>query len=1042
MATIQVGDPQDHNWSYSGSSMDVPSIMVFRPTWEEFKDFNKYMNKIESMGAHRAGLAKIIPPKEWVPRKAGYNLKKDKELQNMKIPNPICQVVNGNRGIFQSINVQKKSMTVKEYEEHTQVDCYTPPKYDDYEELERKYWKNITFIAPLYGADVCGSITDSTCDDWNIGRLGSILDYVNQDYGIEISGVNTAYLYFGSWKTTFAWHTEDMDLHSINYLHFGCSKFWYCIPPRFMRRFERLANGLFPQLKKECPAFLRHKMCLISPNLLRQHSIPYNKVVQHKGEIMITFPCGYHSGFNTGFNCAESTNFATPRWVEYGKRATRCHCKADMVNISMDCFVKRFQPERYDNWLQGKDFGYHPEDDTKTCKMTLAPPPSAEEFLINKTNEEIPDCILNPNLGKKKINRHPIHRSLGCRSMAGISQSSDSPTKVKSRQAADDSDSDAGVEQAIYDYDYEALEDIWLKAGELAPEDTAFTPDQGYSVSKKRGFSDDSDSEEAMVRKVRCGVCQGCTRDNCGKCVKCLDMPRFGGENRLRQACAMRKCLRMQAKLQKRVRETWRTGTSAPQTKVANPPSTSASSVAKRSDNKPGSTAASLPSRRSGGGPSDDDSSDESESEMYHPSTKYIPHRKKVVLKRDTTAENVSTISMPKISPQASGSHSGGASGLGISTSHTQISKLNKTNTHNLKPTTDVSSSNRSPRTFESAFLNFCHGNSPEKVLGPMGLPTSRVPATSSMKNDGNGPVISPDQFGANYHAQAQVSMLASPFFGSTMLTAATPVDHRQQVQQQSLTNNHKLTSPGMVRVDYDKAKLVESTGGLTRVTAEQDTTRLSLRETIDKLKGKLEHGEEFPSGVALNSYLSHSKLQESSITDLKAKTGEDRAEQVLHLLLSIGLTPHQPIAILDRVSNGQKTGGQTEREANSWVQLLIEQIHQYKQLQSQLSVEHQHVLKMANIPKNIGVGDPLTRLLYHLRQLSHGQLDKLLTVLLSPKSDVGDEMFAIGDYSTVNGNKPNESAAPRIYVDPLQNWRAGFKAADQWRTEKRDGST
>ena len=43
-------------------------------------------------GAHKAGLAKIIPPKEWVPRKAGYNLKRDKTLQQMKIPNPICQV--------------------------------------------------------------------------------------------------------------------------------------------------------------------------------------------------------------------------------------------------------------------------------------------------------------------------------------------------------------------------------------------------------------------------------------------------------------------------------------------------------------------------------------------------------------------------------------------------------------------------------------------------------------------------------------------------------------------------------------------------------------------------------------------------------------------------------------------------------------------------------------------------------------------------------------------------------------------------------------
>lgn len=64
---------------------------------------------------------------------------------------------------------------------------------------------------------------------WNINRLNTILDYVNKDYGISIDGVNTAYLYFGMWKTTFAWHTEDMDLYSINYLHFGDPKTWYNI---------------------------------------------------------------------------------------------------------------------------------------------------------------------------------------------------------------------------------------------------------------------------------------------------------------------------------------------------------------------------------------------------------------------------------------------------------------------------------------------------------------------------------------------------------------------------------------------------------------------------------------------------------------------------------------------------------------------------------------------------------------------------------------------------------------------------------------------
>ncbi|KAM7093327.1 lysine-specific demethylase 4C isoform 12-T14 [Molossus nigricans] len=324
-------------------------IMTFRPSMEEFQEFNKYLAYMESKGAHRAGLAKVIPPKEWKPRQC-YD-----DIDNLLIPAPIQQMVTGQSGLFTQYNIQKKAMTVKEFRQLANSGKYCTPRYLDYEDLERKYWKNLTFVAPIYGADINGSIYDEGVDEWNIARLNTVLDVVEEECGISIEGVNTPYLYFGMWKTTFAWHTEDMDLYSINYLHFGEPKSWYAIPPEHGKRLERLAQGFFPSSSQGCDAFLRHKMTLISPSVLKKYGIPFDKITQEAGEFMITFPYGYHAGFNHGFNCAESTNFATVRWIDYGKVAKLCTCRKDMVKISMDIFVKKFQPDRYQLWKQGKD---------------------------------------------------------------------------------------------------------------------------------------------------------------------------------------------------------------------------------------------------------------------------------------------------------------------------------------------------------------------------------------------------------------------------------------------------------------------------------------------------------------------------------------------------------------------------------------------------------------------------------------------------------------------------------------------------------------
>ncbi|XP_056427889.1 lysine-specific demethylase 4B isoform X2 [Hyla sarda] len=273
----------------------------------------------------------------------------------MVIPAPIQQVVTGQSGLFTQYNIQKKPMTVGEYRKLANSDKYCTPRHQDFDDLERKYWKNLTFMSPIYGADISGSLYDNDIKLWNIAGLKTLLDMVEHESGIIIEGVNTPYLYFGMWKTTFAWHTEDMDLYSINYLHFGEPKSWYAIPPEHGKRLERLAKGFFPGSSQGCDAFLRHKMTLISPSILRKYGIPFDRITQEAGEFMITFPYGYHAGFNHGFNCAESTNFATLRWVDYGKMATQCTCRKDMVKISMDVFVKFLQPDRYAVWKQGKD---------------------------------------------------------------------------------------------------------------------------------------------------------------------------------------------------------------------------------------------------------------------------------------------------------------------------------------------------------------------------------------------------------------------------------------------------------------------------------------------------------------------------------------------------------------------------------------------------------------------------------------------------------------------------------------------------------------
>ncbi|KAL8789594.1 MAG: hypothetical protein Q9213_001030 [Squamulea squamosa] len=242
-------------------------------------------------------------------------------------------------------------------------------------ELETAYWKSLTFNNPMYGADMPGSLFNDSTTDWNVAKLENLLDVLGQ----AVPGVNTAYLYLGMWKASFAWHLEDVDLYSINYIHFGAPKQWYSISQEDARRFEAAMRNVWPNDAKNCDQFLRHKTYLISPQLLQsQYNIKVNRLVHHEKEFVITFPYGYHSGYNLGYNCAESVNFATESWLDYGKVAKKCHCEADSVWVDVFDIERKLRGEPTPEYYEETDDDEEDEDEDD-LPIDLPTPPGSDK---------------------------------------------------------------------------------------------------------------------------------------------------------------------------------------------------------------------------------------------------------------------------------------------------------------------------------------------------------------------------------------------------------------------------------------------------------------------------------------------------------------------------------------------------------------------------------------------------------------------------------------------------------------------------------------
>ncbi|KAG8132278.1 hypothetical protein E2320_010144, partial [Naja naja] len=143
----------------------------------------------------------------------------------------------------------------------------------------------------------------------------------------------------------------------------------------------------FPGSAQSCEAFLRHKMTLISPLILKKYGIPFDKVITFSLQCLRSPFILTRKRYNTlirRHSCRVNTELKCKhKWPQLFCYSMQCSCRKDMVKISMEVFVRKYQPDRYKLWKAGKD--------VTVIDHTL-PTPEASEFfkgeLLQKVKNE------------------------------------------------------------------------------------------------------------------------------------------------------------------------------------------------------------------------------------------------------------------------------------------------------------------------------------------------------------------------------------------------------------------------------------------------------------------------------------------------------------------------------------------------------------------------------------------------------------------------------------------------------------------------------
>ncbi|GAB2213354.1 hypothetical protein Drorol1_Dr00021386 [Drosera rotundifolia] len=337
----------------------LPLAPEFHPSIHDFKDPIGYIFKIEKE-ASKFGICKIVPPFPPQSRKSVIsNLNRSFSARNPKNQATfttrmqqigVCRqkgTLLGSGSVQKSVWQSGENYTVQQFEAKAKGFAKSYVKNGRKAlsalEIETLYWKangerpfSVEYANDMPGSGFVPVRKDGKGDmgnngaftvgetAWNMRGIsranGSLLKFMKE----EIPGVTSPMVYIAMMFSWFAWHVEDHDLHSLNYLHMGAGKTWYGVPRDSALAFEEVirVHGYGDEINPLVTfAMLGEKTTVISPEVLVKAGVSCCRLVQNAGEFVVTFPRAYHSGFSHGFNVGEASNIATPEWLRFAKEA-------------------------------------------------------------------------------------------------------------------------------------------------------------------------------------------------------------------------------------------------------------------------------------------------------------------------------------------------------------------------------------------------------------------------------------------------------------------------------------------------------------------------------------------------------------------------------------------------------------------------------------------------------------------------------------------------------------------------------------------------